>query len=401
MTKSTEIKSVVYTNKAKCRDCYRCVRVCPVNAIKMENGQAMVIPENCISCGTCIPECPQNAKTYVKNTDEVLDFLSERQQVIISVAPSFASVYNKWERKRLPSALRQAGFSLITETAIGAYEVALKTREIVENKPDSSHICTACPAVVNYIEKYSKKEIHFLTPVVSPMVAHARMLKKQYGAETKVVFVGPCVAKKSEALHPKHQNIVDAVVTFEELNEILKHKNEEVTVSIIRDGVPKQIKVKVPETGLLGIYPEGDMSKFFELKKIEYGFWESIPAGINKGVNTLSDYIKQFKLIFTPETKAYESLGGFITIGKIFPGVWDWQAFWTLTAFLSIILAFMNILPIPALDGGHVMFLLYEMVTGRKPGDKFLEYAQIVGLVLLFSLLLYANLNDVFRLFKD
>ncbi|HEX3006717.1 MAG TPA: site-2 protease family protein, partial [Bacteroidales bacterium] len=97
---------------------------------------------------------------------------------------------------------------------------------------------------------------------------------------------------------------------------------------------------------------------------------------------------------------AYESLGGFITIGKIFPGVWDWQAFWSLTAFLSIILAFMNILPIPALDGGHVIFLLYEMITGKKPGDKFLEYAQIVGLVILFSLLLYANLNDIFRLFK-
>lgn len=183
--------------------------------------------------------------------------------------------------------------------------------------------------------------------------------------------------------------------------EILKHKNEDVTVSILRDGAPMQIKVKVPESGLLGIIPQGDMSKFFELRKIEYGFFASIPAGIDKGITTLSDYIKQFKLIFSPKTKAYESLGGFITIGKIFPGVWDWQSFWTLTAFLSIILAFMNILPIPALDGGHVMFLLYEMVTGKKPGDKFLEYAQIVGLVILFSLLIYANLNDVFRLFKN
>jgi len=183
--------------------------------------------------------------------------------------------------------------------------------------------------------------------------------------------------------------------------ELSKHKNQQVAISLIRNGSPLNIKVKVPENGLIGVYPQGDMSKFFELRKIEYGFLESIPAGIHKGVSTLSDYIKQFKLIFTPKTKAYESLGGFITIGKIFPGVWDWQSFWTLTAFLSIILAFMNILPIPALDGGHVMFLLYEMVTGKKPGDKFLEYAQIVGLVLLFSLLLYANLNDVFRLFKD
>ena len=223
--KTSEIKSVVYTNKAKCRDCYRCVRVCPVNAIKMEKGQAMVIPENCISCGTCIPECPQNAKTYIKNTEEVLGFLSGDEQVIITIAPSFASVYTAWERKRLPSALRQAGFSIVTETAIAAHEVAYKAKEIIEDKPNSSHICTACPAVVNYIEKYSREEIKFLTPVVSPMVAHARMLKKQYGPESKVIFAGPCVAKKDEALHPKNRSIIDAVLTFSELDKILKGKN--------------------------------------------------------------------------------------------------------------------------------------------------------------------------------
>jgi regulator of sigma E protease len=197
---------------------------------------------------------------------------------------------------------------------------------------------------------------------------------------------------------------IDSIKTefFDEFrSEIVKHKNKITSIAILRNDSAMFINVKVPKEGLIGVIPNGDMSKFFELKKIEYGFWESIPAGINKGISTLTDYIKQFKLIFSPKTKAYESLGGFITIGKIFPGVWDWQAFWTLTAFLSIILAFMNILPIPALDGGHVIFLLYEMITGKKPGDKFLEYAQIVGLVILFSLLIYANLNDVFRLFKD
>jgi len=105
-------------------------------------------------------------------------------------------------------------------------------------------------------------------------------------------------------------------------------------------------------------------------------------------------------MLFKPKTKAYEELGGFIKIGSIFPPVWDWQSFWNMTAFLSIILAVMNILPIPALDGGHVMFTLFEMISGRKPGDKFLEYAQIVGMVLLLALLLYANLNDVIGLFN-
>ena len=112
------------------------------------------------------------------------------------------------------------------------------------------------------------------------------------------------------------------------------------------------------------------------------------------------DYLKQFKLLFSRETKAYESLGGFITIGSIFPGEWDWYSFWNLTAFLSIILAIMNVLPIPALDGGHVMFLLYEVISGRKPSDKFLEYAQITGMILLLALLLFANGNDIIRFFK-
>ena len=136
------------------------------------------------------------------------------------------------------------------------------------------------------------------------------------------------------------------------------------------------------------------------MEKIEYTFLSSIPAGISKGISNMVSYLKQLKLLFRPKTKAYESLGGFIKIGSFFPDEWDWQRFWNLTALLSIILAIMNILPIPALDGGHVMFLLYEIVSGRKPGDKFLEYAQITGMILLLALLLYANGNDVIQLFR-
>ncbi len=120
----------------------------------------------------------------------------------------------------------------------------------------------------------------------------------------------------------------------------------------------------IEKTGLLGITRIVD--QVFELNTIRYGFIESIPAGIKKGFKTISDYLKQFKLIFSKDTGAYKSLGGFITIGNIFPGEWIWQSFWSLTAFLSIILAVMNILPIPALDGGHVMFLVFEVITGKK-----------------------------------
>jgi regulator of sigma E protease len=159
-------------------------------------------------------------------------------------------------------------------------------------------------------------------------------------------------------------------------------------------------KLTIPENAMLGIQLSQDIEKVFEFKTIQYGLIESIPAGINKGITTINDYLKQFKLIFSPKTKAYESLGGFIAIGNIFPGMWNWYSFWNMTAFLSIILGVMNLLPIPALDGGHVIFLLFEMITGRKPGDKFLEYAQIAGMVLLLSLVIFANGNDIFKLFK-
>ena len=166
---------------------------------------------------------------------------------------------------------------------------------------------------------------------------------------------------------------------FDEFQKYLfENKDHPITLNISRKGENLNIPVTPDSSGMLGIVRSVALDQIFDLKTVKYGFLQSIPAGINKGFKTISDYLKQFKLIFSKHTKAYESLGGFITIGNIFPGVWDWQRFWNLTAFLSIILAVMNILPIPALDGGHVLFLLFEVITGKKPSDKFLEYAQIV-----------------------
>jgi regulator of sigma E protease len=184
-------------------------------------------------------------------------------------------------------------------------------------------------------------------------------------------------------------------------NTIKEFKNETVTLSLIRDeNDTVRTSINVSEEGTIGVMADLDLGRFFELEERKYTLAEAFPAGINKGYNMISSYLKQLKLLFKPETKAYEEIGGFLKIGSIFPGVWDWQAFWNLTAFLSIILAIMNILPIPALDGGHVAFLLYEIVTGRKPGEKFLEYAQIAGMIILLSLLVYANGNDIINLFK-
>lgn len=173
---------------------------------------------------------------------------------------------------------------------------------------------------------------------------------------------------------------------------------KKIVLNVLRDNQKMDFPMVIPAEGVLGIALDLDLEKIFEFKTIRYSLIESIPAGFSRGISTINDYLKQFKLIFSPKTKAYESLGGFIAIGNIFPGAWNWYDFWNMTAFLSIILGVMNLLPIPALDGGHVMFLLFEMITGRKPGDKFLEYAQIAGMVLLLALVLYANGNDIFKL---
>jgi regulator of sigma E protease len=188
---------------------------------------------------------------------------------------------------------------------------------------------------------------------------------------------------------------------FDEFQKYLfENKERPLVLNILRNGANLNITVKPTSEGLFGINRGGSPVTIFDLKTVRYGFVQSFPAGIDKGFKTVRDYLKQFKLIFSKHTKGYESLGGFITIGSIFPGVWDWQSFWNLTAFLSIILAVMNILPIPALDGGHVMFLLFEVITGRKPSDKFLEYAQYTGMILLLALLLFANGNDILRLLR-
>ena len=136
---------------------------------------------------------------------------------------------------------------------------------------------------------------------------------------------------------------------------------------------------------------------YYKVSKQEYGFFESFPVGIDRGFTQLGNYGKQLKAIFNPSTGAYKGVGGFKAIFDIFPKTWSWEAFWGITALLSIMLGVMNLLPIPALDGGHVMFLLYEMVSGKKPSDKFMERAQMVGIILLISLLLFANGNDIYK----
>ncbi len=228
MEHGNEAIQVVYTNKAHCRDCHRCLRVCPVKAIRMEDGQAYVVPERCIACGTCVRECPQGAKQYVRHSGKARAFIGAGDFVCASVAPSFAGYLKPSEQSRLAGALRSLGFSFVAETAVGAFRSAMKTSEIIAKDPDSPHICSACPAIVSYVEKYVPEGTKHLVEAASPMIAHARHLKRMLAEggrdNVRVVFVGPCIAKKAEAARAENEGAVDCVLTFEELEEWLEEE---------------------------------------------------------------------------------------------------------------------------------------------------------------------------------
>ncbi|PVD49908.1 RIP metalloprotease RseP [Terrimonas sp.] len=190
---------------------------------------------------------------------------------------------------------------------------------------------------------------------------------------------------------------------FDQFSSMLgDNKGKNIEVGVLRGNDTVRFQAPVNDNGQLGFVLAGSITDLdslgvLKLNVINYGFFESFPAGVKFAGKKLKYYIDQFKLILSPKTGAYKGVGGFKAMGSVFPNTgWDWEGFWNITAFFSLALAFMNLLPIPALDGGHVLFTLVEMISGRKPSDKFLEYAQIVGMVILFSLLIYANFNDWF-----
>lgn len=225
----------------------------------------------------------------------------------------------------------------------------------------------------------------------------------------RMPFVVGKVAEDSENTSLKPKDLIvnlngQKIKYFDEAKVILEaNKGKTISAVVLRDLKETPITVKVSKAGKLGIgvgalgMESLEKLGYYKVSTKEYGFFESIPVGLEKGKDQLVGYGKQLKMIFNPETKAYKQVGGFAAIYNIFPSFWSWETFWSITALLSIMLGVMNLLPIPALDGGHVMFLLYEMISGKKPSDKFLENAQMVGFVLLISLLLFANGNDIYK----
>lgn len=233
----------------------------------------------------------------------------------------------------------------------------------------------------------SKQDVNFISYRMPFVVSDfsAGSIAKAAGMEVGDVIIGI-----NELSTPYYQDFVRVIKSY---------KNQDINISVVRDFDTIALPMHLPEEAVIGVYL-APLSDYFNLETKEYTFWQAVPRGFTKTFTEISDYWKQLKLIFTPSTKAYESVGGFISIGKIFPDTWQWNMFWRLTAFLSIALAVMNILPIPALDGGHILFLLYEIITRRKPSEKFMEIAEYIGLFLVLALVIFANGNDIIKLFR-
>ena len=217
--------AIIDFKATKCRHCYKCVRNCEVKAIMVKDGRAEIMPDNCILCGRCLQICPQSAKTLVSDLGMVKAMIEAGEKVVVSIAPSYMGLLKYHTIGQVRCALMRLGFNDVRETAEGAALVTAEyTRLLVEGTMENI-ISTCCPSVNALIEKYYPQLIPYLAPVVSPMIAHGRMIKQEMGADTKVVFLGPCIAKKQEALDPRHADCIDAVLNFNDINRWLNEED--------------------------------------------------------------------------------------------------------------------------------------------------------------------------------
>jgi len=312
----------------------------------------------------------------------------------------YSSVLRVWGEEFLPT--KNMEYGIVAESA--GKDIGLKDGDkilTIDNKEIDKATSITAYILLNEAQTIQVERNGQNTEVQIPKEIVPRLIKGEmlFNPRTPFIidkFVKGALGERAGMLVGDRVIGIDTISTLffnEFAQQIVNYKNTTTNIWVERNGDSLMFQLAFEEVPKIGAYPRN----VFTLESKTYGFFESFPAGIKKSVQVGKDYLKQFKLLFNPETKAYESVGGFIAIGNIFPSEWDWQSFWNLTGFLSIMLGILNILPIPALDGGHVMFLLYEVVTRRKPSDKFMEYAQMTGLVLLLALLLLANGNDVYK----
>jgi iron only hydrogenase large subunit-like protein len=211
---NSQVQHPVYTLTNECKDCYKCVRHCPVKAIKIENDHASVIPEKCISCGNCVKVCPTNAKCVRADVEKIKNLMIAQKDVYVSLAPSWRAVFENSAQKMI-AILKRLGFKDVSETALGAQEVSIHDAEVLNNMEKGLLISSACPVIVDYIRIYKPEFAKYITPIGSPAKTHAKMLKEKYGNDIAVVFIGPCIGKKNEA--DEDDGLIDVSITFEEL----------------------------------------------------------------------------------------------------------------------------------------------------------------------------------------
>ena len=246
---------IITTNPALCHDCYRCVRNCNVKAIRVKDGQAQIVPELCIVCGTCVRVCPQNAKGVRATKQDVLAAIAAGRRVVASVAPSAPACFDITSFSQMEAALKSLGFHAAEETAVGAEIVALAHREYLEKAPEKRPVITSsCPVVVNLIEQYYPDLIGHLAPIVSPMIAHGRLLAKKYGPEAYIVFIGPCIAKKQESMEDEFSGAIHAAMTFHGLQTWLAEAGVVWTLPEGQEEAPDPEKARLfpIEGGLIG-----------------------------------------------------------------------------------------------------------------------------------------------------
>lgn len=211
--------SPVYTLKNECHDCYKCVRECYVKSIQIKDGSASVLADRCIACGHCVTVCPSNAKRIRYDVDKVKGIFATGKKVVVSLAPSWISVFD-YTKQQMITVLKALGFSDVSETALGAQEVSIEVAKLIKESEKGLFISSACPVIVDYIRYYKPEYAKYITPVASPALTHAKMLKEQYGEDISVVFIGPCIAKKNES--DKNSDLIDVALTFDELNYWIK-----------------------------------------------------------------------------------------------------------------------------------------------------------------------------------
>jgi regulator of sigma E protease len=325
----------------------------------------------------------------------------------------YAMILFKWGDTKLPMANVKDGI-WITDSLM--HDIGLRNGDkIIAINGDSIHYFNDLPAKIILGKQITISRDGKQQTIALPENMIEQLVEKKGKRSTLImpripVIVGSFDDKNSgnakrSGLQPFDRIVeVDStpVQYFDQMAPLLaSKKGDSISLIVMRGEKPIQLKTRVDSAGQIGFYvmneDQADSLGILKEETKKYGFLASFPAGVQKTGKQLDFYVQQFKMILNPQTGAYKGLGGFKTMASIFPNSgWNWQAFWNITAFFSIILAFMNLLPIPALDGGHVLFTLIEMISGRKPSDKFLEYAQIAGMVILFALMLFANGNDWF-----